>query len=457
MVKALHAAGIEVILDVVYNHTAEGGARGPMLSLRGIDNHVYYRLDPRDPRRYVDYTGCGNSLNVSHPQALKLVMDSLRYWAQEMHVDGFRFDLASTMARQNHEVDRLSAFFDLIHQDPVISKLKLIAEPWDLGEGGYQVGNFPALWKEWNGRYRDTVRRFWNGNHPNLGEVGFRLTGSSDLYENHGKRPQASVNFITAHDGFTLRDLVSYERKHNDANGEHGRDGNDANDSNNHGVEGETRDPGIVALRERQQRNLLTTLFVSQGVPMLLGGDELGRTQRGNNNAYCQDNETSWLNWDLDEQARALLDFTRRLVALRAAEPVLRRRRFFSGGYVHGTDFKDIVWYRPDGEEMTTADWLHADPRALGMLLCGDGIPSLDRRGEPIVGNTLLVLMNADARDLEFVLPDVDDGDARWDVVIDTRAPNPPDRQVPARAGERYATLARSMAVLRLQAAIKGK
>ncbi len=452
MVKALHRAGIEVILDVVYNHTCEGHHRGPTLSLRGIDNRSYYRLDPRDPRLYVDYTGCGNSLNVSHPQTLKLIMDSLRYWAVEMHVDGFRFDLASTLARELHDVDKLSAFFDIIHQDPVLSRVKLIAEPWDLGEGGYQVGNFPVLWTEWNGRYRDAVRRFWNGAQGVAAELGFRLTGSSDLYENGGRKPHASINFVTAHDGFTLQDLVSYDRKHNEDNGEGGRDGNDSNDSWNHGVEGDTGDAVINAVRARQVRNFLTMLLVSQGTPMLAGGDEIGRTQRGNNNAYCQDGPVSWHDWDLSADRRALLAFTRRLVALRHAEPVLRRRRFFSGGHVRGSELKDIVWFRPDGAEMQGEDWNRADTRCLGMLLGGDAIPSLDRFGRPITGSTLLILVNAGPGPVDFALPAVSWGEwgDRWEVLVDTRSAAPPERSLAAGAGESYAMIDRSMVVLRL-------
>jgi glycogen operon protein len=453
MVKALHRAGIEVILDVVYNHTCEGPRKGPTLSLRGIDNRSYYRLDPSDPRVYVDYTGCGNSLNVSHPQTLKLIMDSLRYWAVEMHVDGFRFDLASTLARDLHDVDKLSAFFDIIHQDPVLSRVKLIAEPWDLGEGGYQVGNFPILWTEWNGRYRDTVRRFWRGSEGIASELGYRLTGSSDLYENGGRRPHASINFVTAHDGFTLHDLVAYERKHNLENGEGNRDGSDSNDSSNHGVEGETDDPAINELRARQVRNFLTTLIVSQGVPMLLGGDEIGRTQRGNNNAYCQDGALTWHDWALDEPRRALLEFTRRLIALNHAEPVLRRQRFFSGGYVRGSELKDIVWFAPTGAEMTADEWNHPHSRALGMLLGGDAIGSLDRFGQPVRGDTLLILVNGSKSPGEFVLPALEWGD-RWEVLIDTRSPDPPAKSLPAGAGERYTMVDRSVVVMRLPRAL---
>lgn len=449
MVKALHAANIEVILDVVYNHTAEGNHLGPALSLKGIDNRSYYRLVGDAPRYYMDYTGCGNSLNMRHPQALKLVMDSLRYWVTEMHVDGFRFDLASTLARELHDVDRLSAFFDIIHQDPVLSTIKLIAEPWDVGEGGYQVGNFPDLWTEWNGRYRDAVRRYWKGDQAVAAELGFRLTGSSDLYELSGRRPHASINFVIAHDGFTLHDLVSYNRKHNEANGEQNRDGSDNNDSWNHGAEGETDDPEIIELRERQKRNFMTTLMVSQGVPMICHGDELGRTQRGNNNAYCHDNELVWLDWNLDEKRKALFEFTQRVIALRHAQPVLRRRKFFSGGYVRGSGLKDIVWFRPDGQEMSGDDWNHPESRALGMMLGGDAIPTLDEQGEPILGDTLLVLMNAYHKPLDFVLPAIEWGES-WEILIDTRTSKPIEKSVPAEAGSKYTLVARSMVVMRL-------
>jgi glycogen operon protein len=450
MVMALHKAGIEVILDVVYNHTCEGGRRGPTLSLRGIDNKSYYRLQQHDFREYADYTGCGNSLDMSHPQALKLVMDSLRYWVNEMHVDGFRFDLASTLARELHDVDKLSAFFDIIHQDPVLSRVKLIAEPWDLGAGGYQVGNFPILWTEWNGKYRDCVRRFWKGQQAIASELGYRLTGSSDLYEMGGRRPHASINFITAHDGFPLHDLVRYERKHNEANGEQNRDGSDSNDSQNCGVEGESDDPEIEALRERLVRNLMTTLLVSQGVPMILAGDELGRTQRGNNNAYCQDNEIAWHDWELTPEQRALFDFTRRLLTLRREQPVLRRRRFFAGGYVAGSELRDIVWFRPNGGEMSADDWREPHFRALGMLLGGDAIPGLDRWGRRIVGDTLLVLINGGDPPVDFVLPEAPWGE-RWEVLVDTRSADPPIVE-PPRAGDAYVMVGRSMAVMRLPA-----
>jgi isoamylase len=448
MVKALHAAGIEVILDVVYNHTAEGNHLGPMLSLKGIDNLAYYRTVPGDPRYYMDYTGCGNSLNMRHPQALKLIMDSLRYWVTEMHVDGFRFDLAAALARELHEVDRLSAFFDVIHQDPILSRTKLIAEPWDLGDGGYQVGNFPVLWTEWNGRYRDAIRRWWKGDGALVADLGYRLTGSSDLYQSTGRRPYASINFVTAHDGFTLHDLVTYNEKHNEANGENGADGSNHNDSWNCGVEGETDDDEIVELRERQKRNFIVTLALSQGVPMLCGGDEIGRTQGGNNNAYCQDNEISWHDWRLDDRRRALLAFTRRILALRASEPVLRRRRFFSGGFSRGSDLKDIGWFRPDGQEMSREDWELPFVRAIGMLLNGEAIPSPDDRGERIIGDTLLILMNAHHEEIEFVLPLSDWGE-RWGLVVDTRSAEVALDAVEIAAHGSYRVMGRSMAVMK--------
>jgi glycogen operon protein len=449
MVRALHAAGIEVILDVVYNHTAEGNHLGPSLAFKGVDNASYYRLVPDNPRYYMDYTGCGNSLNMRHPQALKLIMDSLRYWATEMRVDGFRFDLAATLARELHDVDRLSAFFDIIHQDPVLARVKLIAEPWDVGEGGYQVGNFPVLWTEWNGKYRDAVRKYWKGDDALAAELGFRLTGSSDLYGISGRTPQASVNFVTCHDGFTLRDLVSFNRKHNEANGEGNRDGSDQNDSWNHGVEGETTDPEITALRARQVRNLLTTLVVSQGVPMLLAGDELSHSQGGNNNAYCQDSEIAWLDWALDARRAEQLGFFRAVLALRAAQPVLRRRRFFSGGYVHDTGLKDIGWFRPDGAEMTPSDWSLSFVRALGMFLNGAAIPTAGRRGERVTGDSLLVLTNAHHGAMTFTLPPAEWG-ARWEVLVDTRTAAVPASDAQYAAGASYALVPRSMAVLRL-------
>jgi isoamylase len=418
MVKTLHNEGIEVILDVVYNHTAEGNHLGPMLSFKGIDNAAYYRLMPDDRRYYMDYTGTGNSLNMRHPHVLQLIMDSLRYWVLDMHVDGFRFDLASTLARELHDVDRLSAFFDLIQQDPVVSQVKLIAEPWDVGEGGYQVGNFPPLWSEWNGKYRDTVREYWAGADQTLGEFANRFTGSSDLYALNGRRPSASINFVTAHDGFTLRDLVSYNEKHNEANGEENRDGESHNRSWNCGVEGPTGDPEVNALRARQQRNFLATLMLSQGIPMLVGGDEMGRTQWGNNNAYCQDNEISWFGWEQVDEG--LLEFTSALIALRRRHPVFRRRRWFVGSPVRGTEAHDIAWFRPDGAEMSDEDWQHGFARSLGVFLNGQAIPSLDERGERVVDDTFLVLFNGHHEALPFRLPAAEPWGESWLRVLDT-------------------------------------
>ncbi|MEV5738938.1 glycogen debranching protein GlgX [Microbispora rosea] len=418
MVRALHDAGIEVILDVVYNHTAEGDHMGPTLGFRGIDNVDYYRLREEDRRYYLDYTGCGNSLNVRSPHALQLIMDSLRYWVLDMHVDGFRFDLAAALARELHDVDRLSAFFDLIQQDPVISQVKLIAEPWDVGPGGYQVGNFPPLWTEWNGKYRDSVRDFWRGASQTLPEFASRLAGSSDLYASSGRRPVASINFVTAHDGFTLTDLVSYDHKHNEANGEGNRDGTDDNRSWNCGAEGPVEDPGIVRLRRRQRRNLLTTLFVSQGVPMLLAGDEFGRTQQGNNNAYCQDNDTSWIDWSLIRQEGDLLDFVRRLAALRRAHPVFKRRRFFQG-HSFGDGSRDIIWLTPSGTEMTDGDWHTGYAKSLAVYVNGDAISEPGPRGERITDETFLLLINAHHENLTFALPGPELG-AAWRPVLDT-------------------------------------
>ncbi|MDH3752297.1 MAG: glycogen debranching protein GlgX [Acidimicrobiia bacterium] len=417
MVKALHAAGIEVILDVVYNHTAEGNQLGPVLSLKGLDNGAYYRLDAADPSRYVDYTGTGNSLNMRHPQALQLVMDSLRYWIAEMHVDGFRFDLASALARGLHAVDRLSAFFDLIHQDPIISRVKLIAEPWDVGEGGYQVGNFPPLWSEWNGKYRDGVRDYWRSADETLADFASRLTGSSDLYEWSGRKPSASINFITAHDGFTLTDLVAYDHKHNEANGEENRDGDDHNRSWNSGAEGNTDDPAIGEVREVRRRSMLATLLLSQGVPMLSGGDEIGRTQRGNNNAYCQDNEVTWHDWanaDAD-----LLAFVQKLVALRAAHPVFRRRRWFDGRPIHGADVHDIHWYTPDGSEMTEDDWRVGYARSLAVFMNGEAITARGPRNERIVDDSFLMMFNASPDPITYLVPDAVGG-GEWIVDLDT-------------------------------------
>jgi isoamylase len=428
MVKALHEAGIEVILDVVYNHTAEGGALGPTLSFRGIDNAAYYQLDRGDPERYLDYTGCGNSLNVRNPHPLQLIMDSLRYWILDMHVDGFRFDLAAALARELHDVDRLAAFFDLVQQDPVVSQVKLIAEPWDVGEGGYQVGNFPPLWSEWNGKFRDTVRDLWRGRPATLPEFASRLTGSSDLYETSGRRPVASVNFVACHDGFTLRDLVSYDRKHNEPNGDGGRDGNDDNRSWNCGAEGPTDDPAVNELRARQVRNFLVTLFCSQGIPMLLAGDEMGRTQQGNNNAYCQDNPVSWVDWADAVKQQELLEFTSALSRLRREHPVFRRRRFFSGqpSAARGKagDLQDIVWLTPAGAEMTARDWQTGYARALAVFLNGDAITEPDPRGEPVRDQSFLLLFNANRDAVRFTLPGPAFA-AAWEVVLDTAAPQP--------------------------------
>jgi glycogen operon protein len=418
MVKTLHAAGIEVILDVVYNHTAEGNHLGPTLSLRGIDNASYYRLTP-DRRYYQDFTGCGNTLDMTQPRVLQLIMDSLRYWALEMHVDGFRFDLASALARELYDVDKLGAFFDIIHQDPVLSQLKLIAEPWDLGEGGYQVGNFPVLWTEWNGRYRDCVRRFWRGDGGTVAELATRLSGSADLYAHTGRRPYASINFVTSHDGFTLHDLVSYDGKHNEANGEDNRDGDDHNLSWNCGAEGPTDDPAVLGLRERQKRNFIATLFLSQGVPMISGGDELSRTQYGNNNAYCQDNEISWLNWVLSDKQRALLEFVRRISRVRREQAALRRRKFFRGSGRRAGDVKDIMWLTPSGTEMTEAEWLGGAVQCLGVRLAGDRVDDVDDQGKHVVGDSLLYLLNAAPTAVEFMLPAFVAA-PRWEAIIDT-------------------------------------
>jgi glycogen operon protein len=419
MVKALHAAGIEVILDVVYNHTAEGDQLGPTLCFRGIDNDPYYRLRPNQRRFYEDYSGCGNTLNMTDPRPLRLLMDSLRYWVQEMHVDGFRFDLASALARVFHDVDRLAPFFDLIYQDPVIAQVKLIAEPWDVGDGGYQVGNFPAGWAEWNGRYRDAVRRYWRGDPGQVADLAYRLTGSSDLYQDDGRRPHASVNFVSCHDGFTLADLVGYGRKHNEANGEGNRDGIGDNLSWNCGAEGRTDDRAVQSLRDRQTRNFLATLLFSQGVPMLCGGDEIGRTQGGNNNAYCQDNETSWFDWNLDDRARRLLAFTRHLIRLRSEHAEFRRRRFFQGRPLCHADMKDLTWLRPDGGEMSETEWRQSMLRAFGFRLCGEEMDEVNDRGEPITDDTLLILCNSQPELIRFVLPDAHPG-SLWEVVADT-------------------------------------
>ncbi|MBZ6138801.1 glycogen debranching protein GlgX [Streptomyces olivaceus] len=449
MVKTLHEAGLEVILDVVYNHTAEGNERGPTLSFRGIDNASYYRLVDGDWQHYYDTTGTGNSLLMRHPYVLQLIMDSLRYWVTEMHVDGFRFDLAATLARQFHEVDRLSAFFDLIQQDPVISRVKLIAEPWDVGEGGYQVGNFPSLWSEWNGKYRDAVRDFWRAEDHTLGEFASRLTGSSDLYQHSRRRPRASVNFVTAHDGFTLRDLVSYNDKHNEANGEDNRDGESHNRSWNCGAEGATKDPAVRELRGRQQRNLLATLLLSQGIPMLSHGDELGRTQRGNNNAYCQDNDISWIDWRLDDEQRSLLDFVRRLIALRADHPVLRRRRYFRGDTATHADqpLPDLVWLLPDAREMTDDDWRRSDAHAVGVFLNGDAIAEPDPCGRPVVDDSFLLLLNSHWEPTDFRLPGAGYGE-RWTALIDTADPEGVPDEAEHKAGTVVTVEQRSLVVL---------
>jgi isoamylase len=452
MVKALHEAGLEVVLDVVYNHTAEGNHMGPVLSFKGLDNPAYYRLVAGDERHYMDYTGTGNTLNMRHPHVLQLVMDSLRYWVTDMHVDGFRFDLASTLARGLHEVDRLSAFFDLIQQDPVLSQVKLIAEPWDVGEGGYQVGNFPPRWSEWNGKYRDTVRDYWRGEGGTVAELASRLTGSSDLYEADSRHPSASVNFVTAHDGFTLADLVSYNEKHNEANGEDNNDGESHNRSWNCGAEGPTDDPGILELRGRQQRNLLATLLLSQGVPMVLMGDEVGRTQSGNNNTYCQDDELSWFDWDDTERHAELLAFVRRLTALRRDHPVLRRRRWFTGRSIRGVETDDIGWLRPDGGPMQDEDWDADFVRSIGLVLNGDAIPWPGPRGEPVVDDTLAVLFNAHDSDVDWAAPGEPWAKA-WEVLLDTAAPqvgSDADPELPAvKAGEPLAVTGRSVVVLR--------
>jgi isoamylase len=453
MVKTLHQAGIEVVLDVVYNHTAEGNHLGPTLSLKGLENTTYYKLSPEDPRHYWDATGTGNTLNVAHPQTLKLVMDSLRYWVEEMHVDGFRFDLASTLARDPFDFNPRGNFLQACHQDPTLSRVKLIAEPWDVGSNGYQVGHFPVRWSEWNGKFRDCVRRFWKGEITH-DELGWRMTGSADLYQAAGRKIFASVNFVTCHDGFTLRDVVSYNHKHNEANGEMNRDGADDNASWNCGAEGETEDPSINRLRDRQQRNLIASLFLAQGVPMLCSGDEIGKTQGGNNNAYCQDNETSWLDWDLDDRRQALLGFTMRMIRIRKEQPVLQRRRFFRGAHFHDSSLKDLAWFRPDGKEMTDEDWKQPYVRSLAYVLGGDTIATPDERGERIVGDTLLVLMNAHHEKVPYRLPDIEWG-REWQILVDT------DGRSDAKADRLYAAGmidvgARSMIVLSRPAGSNG-
>src|SRR6266550_1975625 len=441
MVRALHDADIEVILDVVYNHTAEGNHLGPTLCFRGIDNRAYYRLVRESPQYYYDTTGTGNSLNVAHPHTLQLIMDSLRYWVTEMHVDGFRFDLAAALAREFHEVDRLSTFFDLIQQDPVVNRVKLIAEPWDIGEGGYQVGNFPALWSEWNGRYRDAVRDFWRGEPSTVGELAFRLTGSSDLYQSDTRRPAASINFVTAHDGFPLRDLVSYNEKHNEANGEGNADGESHNRSWNCGAEGDTDDPVILKRRSQQQRNLLATLFLAQGVPMMLMGDEMGRTQKGNNNGYCQDSEISWVNWSEIDQP--LLDYVRWLIRFRREHAVFRRRRFFQGRPIRGA--VDIAWFKPDAKQMTDQDWTSRHARSLGVFLNGKAIPGHDGRGQQISDDSFLLLFNGHSRAVYWSLPKEFGGP--WQLVLDTDKSAP--EAEPGELPERVITRARTVVVLR--------
>lgn len=447
MVKRLHRAGLEVILDVVYNHTAEGSHLGPTLSFRGIDNAAYYRLMDGDKRFYMDYTGTGNTLNMMHPRVLQLIMDSLRYWILEMHVDGFRFDLASALARELHDVDKLSAFFDIIRQDPVISQVKLIAEPWDVGEGGYQVGNFPVGWTEWNGKYRDEVRSYWKGDGGLVGELAYRLTGSSDLYEHDGRRPHASVNFVTAHDGFTLSDLVSYNEKHNEANGEGNNDGESHNDSWNSGEEGKSERRDVRRIRAKQKRNFMATLLLSQGVPMILHGDETGRTQNGNNNVYCQDNETSWMGWELSPPDRAFLEFTRRVIRLRKDHPAFRRRRFFQGRKLRGADIKDITWLAPEGREMTDEEWNNSFARSLGLQIAGLLEGRLDAEGRPEYDDDFLLLLNAHHEEVPFILPAVPD-DARWEAVIDTAYSSGLRSAGFHKPGDEYPLKARSMAVL---------
>lgn len=448
MVKKLHQAGLEVILDVVYNHTAEGNHAGPTLSMRGIDNASYYRLVAGDARHYMDYTGCGNTLNMLCPRVLQIIMDSLRYWVQEMHVDGFRFDLASALARELHEVDRLGAFFDIIHQDPVLSQVKLIAEPWDLGEGGYQVGNFPVGWTEWNGKFRDCVRSFWKGDGGAMSEFATRLTGSSDLYEHNGRRPYASINFITSHDGFCLRDLVSYNDKHNYANGEDNRDGDNHNLSWNCGAEGETDDPKVLELRKRQRRNFIATLFLSQGVPMLRGGDELSHTQGGNNNAYCQDNEISWLDWDLNDEDQEFFKFVKRVIRLWSRNPVFQRRKFFQGRQIRGEGCRDITWMAPNGEPMADSAWYSPSASRLAVRLEGNMVDEMDDRGDPIVGRTFLIFFNANHKAATFKMPALQDNEF-WRPVIDTT--NKPHKSRWLREGNRYEMAPYSLAVFRLK------
>ena len=446
MVKTLHRAGIEVILDVVYNHTAEGSHLGPTLCFRGIDNAAYYRLTQGNPRFYMDYTGCGNTLNMMHPRVLQLIMDSLRYWVMEMHVDGFRFDLAAALARELHEVDKLGAFFDIIHQDPVLSQVKLIAEPWDLGEGGYQVGNFPVGWTEWNAKYRDAVRAYWKGEGGLIGDLAYRLTGSSDLYAHNGRRPYASINFVTAHDGYTLHDLVSYEQKHNTTNGEENHDGSDNNLSWNCGIEGKTDDPDILALRARQKRNFLATLFLSQGVPMLLAGDEMGHSQLGNNNAYCQDNEISWVDWTTTPEDRELLDFVAEAIRFRRKHPAFHRRNFFQDHLRHEGS-KDVLWFDPNGLEMGDEEWNLGFARCLGMYLIGDAIGEVDKQGYPVMDEDFLLLINAHHEEIPFLLPSFH-LHVRWQVVLDTSHTKAVQAEKRYSAGSDYPLQGRSLVLL---------
>ncbi|MGE0060128.1 MAG: glycogen debranching protein GlgX, partial [Dehalococcoidia bacterium] len=447
MVRTLHQHGIEVILDVVYNHTCEGDELGPTLSLRGLDNPTYYRLDPHDQQNYVNVTGTGNSVNAWHPQTLRLIMDSLRYWVEEMHVDGFRFDLASTLARTAETYERLAPFLQAVHQDPLLSQVKLIAEPWDNRADGYQVGGFPAGWSEWNGKYRDAVRHFWRADEGFTHEMASRLTGSSDLYHTTGRQPHASINFVTAHDGFTLHDLVSYNTKHNAANAEGNQDGTDDNVSWNCGVEGPTINPAILILRERQKRNLMATLLLSQGVPMLLGGDELSRTQQGNNNAYCQDNEISWFDWDLDERQRGFLEFTRRILDLRARHPGLRRWRFFQGRPIGGSHLKDVTWLYDDGSEMNHEKWNTSWIRCVGMMVDGN-TGQIDDDAEPIEDDVLLVILNAFFQPIRFTLPATKTGD-RWQLTFDTARPQIQEDAESYASAAVYTLEARSMIMLR--------
>ena len=448
MVKALHREGLEVILDVVYNHTSEGNRLGPMLSFRGIDNLTYYRVTPDNPRCYMDYTGTGNTLNVRHPQVLRLIMDSLRYWATEMHVDGFRFDLAAALARELHDVDRLSAFFDVIYQDPILSQLKLIAEPWDVGEGGYQVGKFPVLWAEWNGKYRDTVRRYWKGDHGQLSDLAYRLMGSSDLYQRDGRRPSASINFVVAHDGFTLNDLVSYNGKHNEANGEQNRDGSNENYSWNMGLEGPTDDFKILEMRERQKRNFLATLFLSQGVPMLSGGAEISRTQKGNNNAYCQDNEITWFDWNLDEKKKSLLEFASALIHFRLEHPNFHRRKFFQDRSIRRAEDPDVLWLRPDGKQMSDEEWEQGWQRCIGVFLNGRKLADISPSAKPVRDDDFLILLNCHHEPVDFFLPELE-SDRNWELVFDTKNPAFEKTPAPVSAGQSIPLIERSMVLLR--------